>query len=212
MRSAVTRSNATRQGPSAGADDVTVSEGLARYGEEHAPDVADAVRIGYAIDALDARWGDLTVWSISKDTRERYAAERGVSPGTVRREPGALAAARNHCNGTLVSGVPATWLPPRPPGRERRLSRDETAKPIRAARADLRTRHLARFILIAYHTGSRKAVILALEFRPTVAGAGVDTVNVCPLPTRGQDRRDAEADPTRAASPEAARTPPTVGG
>ena len=68
-------------GPIRRADDVTVSEVLARYGEEHAPNVADAVRIGYAMDALDAWWGDLPVSSVSKDTCKKYAAERGVSPG-----------------------------------------------------------------------------------------------------------------------------------
>ena len=156
---------------------MTVSDVISRYGEEHAATTADPVRIGYAIDALDAWWGDLPVSKVSKATCKKYAAERGVSPGTVRRELGTLVAALNHCNGTLISGVPATWLPPRPPSRERWSTRDEAAKLIRAARADPRTRHLARFILIATYTASRKAVILGLKFRPHHAGGWVDTKN-----------------------------------
>ncbi len=136
-------------GPIRGADDVTVSDVISRYGEEHAATTADPVRIGCAIDALDAGWGDLPVSKVSKAIRKKHAAERGASPGAVRRELGTLVAALNHRDGTLVPGVPATWPPPRPPSRERWLTRDEAAKPIRAAWADPRTRHLARFILIA---------------------------------------------------------------
>jgi integrase len=157
---------------------MSVSMCLAIYAEEHAASVASPERIGYAIDALDRFWKDQPVSVIRGETCRRYARERGVSDGTVRRELGTLRAAINHCfKEGYLTAAPAVVLPPRPAPRERWLTRQEAAFLLRAARA-LRVdgRHLADFILCGLYTGSRKQTILALHIdTPSIYGGYVDT-------------------------------------
>lgn len=161
-----------------GPDEMTVGMALTIYAEEHAATVAAPERIGYAIDALDAFWGDLPVSAVKGETCRRYAKARGRSDGTVRRELGTLRAALNHCHreGYLIS-APAVILPAKPPPRERWLTRDEAARLLRAARSLRKGRHLADFILCGLYTGSRKQTILALHIdMPSLSGGHVDTV------------------------------------
>lgn len=157
---------------------MTVGMVLTIYAEEHAPHVAAPERIGYAIDALDAFWGDLPVSAVSGATCRRYVAARGVSDGTTRRELGTLRAALNHCHreGYLTT-APAVVLPSRPPAKERWLTRDEAARLLRAARSLVKGKHLADFILAGLYTGSRKKTILGLHIdTPSTTGGHVDTL------------------------------------
>ncbi len=162
-------------GPSS-ADALTVAEILIRYAEEHAPTVAAPERIGYAILALEPRLGALPVSSLTGAVCRRYAKDRGVAPGTARKELGTLAAALNFAarEGYLVV-APKIWLPPKPAPRDRWLTRDEVAALIRAARGNPKARHLVRFILTAAYTGTRSESILGLRFMPHVNGGHVDT-------------------------------------
>lgn len=152
-----------------------ISEALVTYGEEHAPHVASPDRIGYAIQALLGFWGDLPVSAITAATCRRYAAARDKSHGTIRRELGTLRAAMNYCakEGRLTR-VPPVTLPAKPPPRERWLTRSEVARLIQAARSDPRSAHLARFILIAVYTGTRKQAVLDLRFDPHPTGGWMD--------------------------------------
>ncbi len=149
---------------------MTVNDALSYYGTEHAPNTADPARIGYAIAALAPFWGELPVSAIKGATCRRYTATRGVGVGTVRRELGTLRAALRHCEREgYLTAAPAVWLPPRPPGKDRWLTRDEAARLVKAAPP-----HLRRFILIALYTGTRKTAILRLQFTPNTSGGWVD--------------------------------------
>ena len=161
-------------------DEMTVSEALSLYGEEHAPSVADPARIGYAIEALDRFWGDLAVNEISRATCKRYVAGRGVASGTCRRELGVLQAAINFCfdEGYLLSPK-KVHLPDAAEPTHRWLTRQEAAWLLRGARAlNADGKHLADFIMHGLYTGSRKATILAMHIDiASVHGGRVDTVN-----------------------------------
>lgn len=90
-----------------------------------------------------------------------------------------LRAACNHANGQRVlDGVVKVWLPPKSEPRQRWLTRSEVAGLLWAAWKSTRKangrsgtiddwhsrRHLARFILLAVYTGSRKQDVLNASF------------------------------------------------
>jgi integrase len=162
------------------AHELSVSQALAYYLDEHAPTTAAPERLIAAVRPLDAFWGDLPVSAVRGATCRRYAKERDRSPGTIRRELNVLQAALNHClrEGYLLS-APKVTRPPRPPAKERWLTRQEAAWLLRAARRLNRDgRHLADFILCGLYTGSRKQTILQLHMNTTsLTGGHVDTVN-----------------------------------
>lgn len=166
--------NAPPDGPQR-REGLTIDQALAFYADEHAATVSDPDRISYAIDALAGFWGSLPVSAVTGATCRRYARERGVGDGTVRRELGVLRAALRHCEreGYLVSAPPVT-LPPMPAPKTRWLTRDEVARMIRAARASRKTAHIARFILLGVYTGTRPGAILRLQWHPNTGGGHVD--------------------------------------
>ncbi|MGK7651068.1 site-specific integrase [Roseovarius sp. B08] len=173
----------------ASSENYLVTDALFTYGSERAENTENPERIGYAIDALSMWWSGRTVSDVNENSCHAYARDmregyqppeaeirrRPVGDGTIRRELGCLRAALNLCGRKgLLSSVPTVTLPPAPPVKDRWLTRDEVARLIRAARKSPRTRYLARFILTALYTGSRKSVILGLGFIPHVFGGHVD--------------------------------------
>lgn len=156
-------------------DALTVGDALSIYAEQHATTTQDPARIGWAIDALAPFWGDLPISAITANTCRRYAKARGRAPATVRRELGVLRAALNHCEreGYLTS-APVVTLPDPPPAKERWLTRDEVAALLRVARADPRSKHIARFILLALYTGTRPGAVLRVQWQPNTAGGHID--------------------------------------
>lgn len=167
------------------ADEMQIDEVLHIYGTEHAPTVIDKARIAYALDALLGFWGSLTVADVKGETCRRYGksrirtlkdgTSRAIGDGTIRRELSTLQAAINYCHreGYLLDKVTVT-MPPKPPSRDRCLTRSEVADLIRAARKSPSGRHLARFILVAVYTGTRKEAILGLGFTPSISGGWID--------------------------------------
>lgn len=144
-----------------------IADMLAYYGEHHAPNTAAPERIGYAISALLPFFGAMKVGDISTQTCKRYAKERNRAVATVRRELTTLRAAINFCyeEGRLLRKVPV-WLPEKPEGKDRWLTRKEAAKLLnqaRQGRTDTRL-YLPLFILIALRTGARKGAILSLRW------------------------------------------------
>lgn len=136
------------------------------YGREHAPTTAAPDRIAYAMDALIPFWGGRVVADITRETCRAYGRERGRAPGTIRRELGMLRAAINHevREGRLTRPV-TVWLPPKPDGKDRWLTRPEAAALLWAARQEKRCRlYLPLFILIGLYTGARKEAILSLRW------------------------------------------------
>ena len=153
-----------------------IARALAIYGQEHVPLVKDQARIGQCFRALVPLLGDLPVSAITGEVCRRYGKMRERAPGTIRKELNVLAAAINHCHAEgYITSAPRVRLPAKPPSRDRWLTRDEVARLIRACRSNPRSRHLARFILVAVHTGTRKDAILRLQYMPNTAGGWVDT-------------------------------------
>jgi integrase len=123
----------------------------------------------YAIKRLLEWWDDRHVDAISPDTCEAYGEARyaeGIKPGTVIKELSVLRAALKWAKrrGRLIS-VPDVELPPKPPGKDRYLTRSEAARLLWAARKEPKSRlHLPLFILIALYTGARSEAILTLKW------------------------------------------------
>ena len=157
-------------------NEMTVADALELYGTEHAPNTTCPERIGYAIAAIIPILGSLTLSNITGKVCRFYEKERGRSPGTVRKELGVLQAAINFCNteGYLTAPVKVR-LPAKSAPRDRWLIRDETAKLLRAAWRNPKSKHLARFILIALYTGTRSEAIMSLQFIPNTRGGHVNT-------------------------------------
>ena len=100
---------------------------------------------------------------------------RPIGAASIRRELGVLQAAINFCHkeGYLTHAARVT-SPEKPPSRDRWITRGEAAALIIAARRLPRCKHLARFILVALYTGTRKDAILRLGFMPNTAGGWID--------------------------------------
>lgn len=159
---------------------MTCGSALEIYAEEHAINVADPQRIGYAIDALDPYFGDLTIAEVTRTTSMGYAKRRKSSVWTIRRELGVLQAAINHCfQESYLLSPKNVHMPPAPEANDRWLTRQEAAWLLRGARALNRDgRHLQDFIQHGLYTGSRKKTILAMHINiESTFGGTVDTVN-----------------------------------
>jgi integrase len=167
-------------------DRFPISEALTIYGRERAATCAAPERIGYAIEALVGFWGALNVSAVKGETCRRYAKSRirtfkdgttqPIAPGTVRRELNVLQAAINYCHEEgYLTHTTAVTLPEAPSAKDRWLTRDEAAKLIWTAYRSPKGKHLARFILIALYTGTRKDAILRLGFLRNVSGGWIDT-------------------------------------
>ncbi|WP_420013942.1 tyrosine-type recombinase/integrase [Tateyamaria sp.] len=156
-------------------ENVTCGEVLAIYAEEYAPTVAAPERIGYALDALLPYWSGLKLAHVKGETCRRYVKWRDKSHGTVRRELGVLQAAMNYAHKEgYVTSAPTVTMPPKPESKERWLTRDEAARLLWAAYRGHKSSHLARFILIALYTGTRKDAILRMGFEPNTVGGWFD--------------------------------------
>lgn len=156
----------------------TVADVLDLYGVEHAPTVAAPERIGYAIKALLPFWGDRPVSDVTPASCRAYRRERGprIRDGTVRKELGVLATALAYAARVGAIGkAPAVELPPKPPPKDRWLTRPEAARLLWAAWRSPKSKHLARFILIGLYTGTRRDAILGLRLDgPHVNGGWID--------------------------------------
>lgn len=100
-----------------------------------------------------------------------------VGDPTVRRELEVLSAAVNAAHADHKLDYPVKiWMPDPPTARQRFLTRDELARLIHAARrADQgKSAHLARWLILAYLTGSRADALLALQWMPNTTGGWVD--------------------------------------
>jgi integrase len=143
--------------------------------------------MGYAIDSLLQFWGSLAVGDVKAETCRRYGRSRvrtfkdktrpsqPISKGTLRRELNVLQAAINyaHKEGYIIF-APRVTLPEKAPARDRWLTRDEAARLLWSAYRSRSGKHLARFILIALYTGTRKEAVLSLGFNPSLHGGWID--------------------------------------
>lgn len=147
---------------------------LIQYAEERAPLAKDPARISYALDALAPFFAEKYVDEIGAADCRAYAKSRGVAPGTIRRELGALTAALNHAAAEKrIPVAPKLWKPERPASKERWLDRAEAVKLLNACRRP-RRRHIGRFVLIGLYTGSRAENILTLRWKRSRLGGWID--------------------------------------
>jgi integrase len=151
------------EGPS-DPSEITVMDVLERYSLERGPHMTEAShdRLNYAIKALAAQLGDLALSDLIEARLMAYAKARGVKDGTIIRELKALISAINwaYKNKRLSLPVPV-WLPNKPEGRKRWLTRNEAAQLLWAVRHD---EHLKLFILICIYGGGRKVATLELRW------------------------------------------------
>lgn len=157
-----------------------IAAALDVYAKEHGPEIARPDRIAHAMMHLVSFFASCMVSDVTGETCAAYIRARSRSAGTVRRELGVLRAAINHCvrRGVLTRPV-HVFLPPKPDGRDKWLTREEVAALVRAARRDPRARlHLPLFILMAVYIGARKGALLDLRWTQVDLERG--TINLNP--------------------------------
>lgn len=100
---------------------------------------------------------------VSEKLLKRLAAEASVSVGTIRKRYTVVRAALNWASrkGLLPGKAPHIWLPPAPPPRDRRLSREEYEK---LEEECWGSPHLVAFVRIARYTAARSGAILGLRW------------------------------------------------
>jgi integrase len=166
-----------------------IADILTMYGRERAPQTARPDVVAGAIRPLIDFWGDKYVGDVTPGRCRDYWAWRNTQPqrrfkdldaarrvsiSTARRELEVLSASINHAHKErrLTYSVPVT-LPTKAPARDRWLTRDEAARLLlKAWRGE--GKHLARFILVALYTGTRKEAILGLRYMPSTTSGWVD--------------------------------------
>lgn len=184
-----------RAGPSFGRgrpDEVTIASVLMLYAQERAMETRRPDVIYSAGRALLDFWHDKTVEHVRPGECQRYVAWRTRQPQarfkdastaprvgdqTARRELEVLSAAIGyaHKEGKLLYPVPVA-LPAKAPARDRWLTRDEAARLVWAAwRAPQgKSRHVARFVLLALYSGTRLDACLKLRWMPSTGAGWVD--------------------------------------
>ena len=158
---------------------VLIVDAVNAYLKEHAPTTRSAEFILHTSRPLLDWWGDQPLSAVKGESCRKYLAWRigqGVSEATARHDLKTLSAAIRyfHREHGPLSSVPAVTLPSKAPPRDRWLTRGEVARLLRAARSNRRTRHVARFILIAIYTGTRSRAVLDLQWLPTMDGGYFD--------------------------------------
>jgi integrase len=105
--------------------------------------------------------GNLEPRMVSRSSYITSRAGGAVSDGSVRREVGVLRAALSWAvRERWITEAPYIEMPPRPPARERWLTREAVADLRRAAASP----HIRLFIVLAYHTAARRGAILDLTW------------------------------------------------
>jgi integrase len=139
-------------------------EVLEPYSYERGPHMTEAShdRLNFSIRAMADPLGDLALSRITKARLMAYAKARGVKDGTIIRELKALISAINwaYQNKRLSLPVPV-WLPRKPEGRKRWLTKSEEDRLLRAVRHD---EYLKLFILLSIYGGGRKVAVLELRW------------------------------------------------
>lgn len=127
----------------------------------------------HCLNNLKPFWGPLNVSDVNTAKCKEYARKRPEV--AARRDLEVLRASINHWHKhvTALSMVPSVWLPDKPASRTRHLTRGQIAKLLlgamgwefdkktgRWSRVAAPVRHLARFIVVAFYTGTRSGAIL----------------------------------------------------
>ncbi|MBZ9922777.1 site-specific integrase, partial [Mesorhizobium sp. BR1-1-7] len=168
-------------------DTVSIAEVLRVYVMEHAPNTAKPKLIAEHVEGLTDFWAAKKVSSIKGASCRAFAATKTSS--MARRELETLRAAVNYFHKEYgLDPVPAFTMPQKHRARERWLTRAEAAALLWAALGwrrgkdgvlfrlpkELRSPHLARFVIIGLYTGTRSGAILGLSWLPSIKTGWLD--------------------------------------
>lgn len=134
---------------------------LDHYLADRKPHVAAYDTLEWASAGLRRHLGNLEPRMLSRRMYIDRRRREGVSDGTIGREVSTLRAALALAERDgWISKAPYVEMPPRPPARDRWLTRDEVALLTHSAGSA----HLRLFIVLAYHTAARAGAILDLTW------------------------------------------------
>jgi len=178
--------------------EILIGDCLSVYTDKHGPTIARPEGLAVEVERLAEFWGDKFVAEVTEENCSAYLAwrcsqtdkratrsiGRTIKESTAKRELVTLSAALNWCwrNKKLDRPVVVT-LPKVAERRERYLNRNELAALLWAALGFKRdgtrnkyriNRHLCRFVLCAFYTGTRHDTILRLQWMPNTAGGWFD--------------------------------------
>ena len=118
--------------------------------------------LAYHAKPIVAHFGE-QMGNLAGDIGKAYVTARRaqVKPGTIRKELGLLRAALRWAERrNIIDQAPHVTLPPAPPPRDRRLTREE----IEALTNPCKQPHLLLFVLIARYTAARAGAILSMRW------------------------------------------------
>lgn len=140
-----------------------LSDVLSAYADEKLAGKPSEAHILYDIGHLTKWWGTKCVSDINSTTCKSYVKHRrGIA--SARRELAFLGAAVKHWNAEQgpLKAVPVVVLPPAREARSHWMTREQAARFLWEARK--KSRHLARFFIIGWYTGTRRAKICGLRW------------------------------------------------
>lgn len=138
-----------------------MSDVLDHYLAERKPHVAAYDTLEWACQGLRRHLGTLEPRMLSRRMYIDRRAPEGASPGTIGREVSTLRAALALAERDgWITKAPYIEMPPRPPARDRWLTREEVDRLIESAE----TPHMRLFIILAFHTAARAGAILDLRW------------------------------------------------
>lgn len=167
--------------------EIAVSFALDAYYDGHAAKLPSASTARVAFKHLKAFYGVAKVSGVTSSSHDEYEMlrkQQGAANETINRERMVLRAALNYMRkrGALRE-VPHVPTLPKPPARERVLSRAEAALLMRACRG---VPHLALFLRLGLYTGARRGAILDLTWDRVDFDR---SLIYYPLPGRAQSRK-----------------------
>ena len=123
-----------------------------------------AVTMGFEWKAVGPRFATRSAAEITEDDCTAYTAARraqGRSDGTISTELRRLRAALRWAEGKrLIDRAPKVFVPPAPPPRDKRLTREQVRSFLDACKLP----HVRLFATLALTTGARAGAILGLEW------------------------------------------------
>jgi integrase len=135
---------------------------LSAYSDEKLAGKVSEAHILYDIGHLNKWWGTKCVSDINSVNCKAYVRHRkGIV--SARRELAFLGAAVKHWHSEHgpLAAIPTINLPAAPTPRKHWMTREQAARFLWVAR---KTPHLARFFIIGWYTGTRRAKILSLRW------------------------------------------------
>ncbi len=139
----------------------TIAEIMRAYTEARLPHVESKAVMRTSAQTITRIIGNLAPRMLGRATYASRRSAEGVADGSVRRELAILRAAmawavREH----WIAEAPYVEMPPRPPARDRWLTRADVDRLIHSAQSP----HIRLFIVLAFHTAARAGAILELTW------------------------------------------------